>query len=141
MHGRNRKLLFFAAVAVGTKLKTTVAAVVTAVVEKAKRINWSKGANKRKLEQAIKDWDEKTGDRLDSNGEVIKNMKTFCTNVGISYNTIQKYIHGDPKKRRTITNDVGTRHLFSNGVQKFIADTIALQDRSKNGLTPSAVIK
>ena len=138
---KKSKTAVFAAVAVGTKLKTTAAAVVTAVVAKAKRINWSKGANKRKLEQAIKDWDEKTGDRLDSNGEVIKNMKTFCINVGISYNTIKKYVHGDPKKRRTITNGVGPRPLFSNGDQQFIADTIALQDRSNNGLTPSAVIE
>ena len=106
----------------------------------AKRINWSKGANKQKLEQDIKDWDEKTGERLDFNGEVIKNMETFCTIVGISYYTIQKYVHGDPKKRRTITNGVGSRPLFSKGDQKFIADTITLQDRLNDGLIPAAVV-
>ena len=37
-------------------------------------MNWSKGDNKRKLDQVIKDWDEETGDRLDSNGKVIESI-------------------------------------------------------------------
>ena len=78
MHGRKSKTSAITAAAVGAKLKTTAAAVVTAVVAKVKQINWSKGDNKRKLDQAIKDWDEETGDRIDSNGEVIESMSQFC---------------------------------------------------------------
>ena len=58
---KKSKTAVCAAAAVGAKLKTTTAAVVTAVVAKAKakQMNWSKGDNNKKLEQAVKDWDEK----------------------------------------------------------------------------------
>ena len=84
--------------------------------------------------------DEETGDRLDSNGKVIENMLQFCTTIGIQKNTFKKYVHGNQKKRRRTTNGVRKRPHFSKRGQKFMADTIALQDRSNDGLTPSAMI-
>ena len=101
-------------------MKTTAAAVVTAVVAKAKQINWSKGDNKRKLDQAIKDWDEETGDRIDSNGEVIETMSQFCTVIGISKNTFKFYVHDDQKKRRTTTNGVEKRRSFPNVIKNLL---------------------
>ena len=115
-----------AAAAVGAKLKTTATAVVTAVVGKATRVNWSKGVNKRKMDQAIRDWDEKTGGRRDSNGEVIDSVLQFCTSIGIQRHSFQKHVHGNHKKRRTTTNGVRNRPLFSKSDQKFMTDTIAL---------------
>ena len=95
---KKSKTAVCAAAAVGAKLKTTTAAVVTAVVAKAKtkRINWSKGENKRKLDQAVEDWDGKKGDRLDGNGEVV-GIDQFCNVVGMKKKYIPKACKSRPQ--------------------------------------------
>ena len=67
-------------------------------------------------------------------------MAQFCNVVDIPKNKFKKYAHGEQNKRRTITNGVGNRPLYSRCDRKFVADTIALHYRSNNGLTPAAVI-
>ena len=105
-----------------------------------KRINWGLEPNKWKLEKAISDWIRKKGDRLDSNGEVIDNMNTFCNVVGISKFTLQKYVHKDPNKRRKIGNSVGNPPLLPKQDQRFLSEIIVRKDRANNGIGIEDVI-
>ena len=90
------------------KSKTEAVVIATKVKEKEKvtPTNWSKGDNKKKMDKAVKDWLEKTGYRLNTNGEVIFTMNKFCHIVQIPINTFQKYVHIDPNTRRIITDGV-----------------------------------
>ena len=53
------------------KKKLETVPVSTAVKPKVTRTNWAKGEDKTKMDRAVKDWLEKTGDRVDSQGKVI----------------------------------------------------------------------
>ena len=104
------------------------------------RTNWSKGDNKKKMDKAVKDWLGKTGDRLDTNSEVIFTMNKFCRIVQIPINTFQKYVCNDPNTRRIITDSVGREPIIPKRDQKFIAGITARHDRANDGLKVCAVI-
>ena len=64
------------------------------------------------MDKAVKDWLEKTGDRLDTNGEVIFSMIFFCHIVQIPINTFQKYVRTNLNMRRIITDGVGRKPII-----------------------------
>ena len=89
------------------------------------RTNWSKGDNKKKMDKAVKDWLGKTGDRLDTNHEVIFTKNKFCCIVQIPINTFQKYVHTDPNTRRIITDGVGRKPIIP---KKKIGNSLLILD-------------
>ena len=103
--------------------------------KKSRRINWGKpGPDRDKLDKAINDWLEKTGDALDANGEEIKNLHTYANLVDIPFDTIYKYVHPDVDKRRTLgKGERGRKQLLSDGDKKFLAETLCRLDRANDG--------
>jgi hypothetical protein len=55
--------------------------------KKRSRINWGAPPHRAKMETAINDWFQKTGDAVDSNGEAIEDASVFAGLVGIPYHT------------------------------------------------------
>ena len=124
-------------------LNSVAGVIATTVKVKAieTRTNWSKGDDKKRMDLAIGDWLEKTGDALNASGNKIIHMETFCCIIQITSNTFQKYVRINPNNRRKIKHGVGTEPLLSTSDLKFIADTIVRHDWSNNGLSCNAVIE
>lgn len=60
---------------------------------KRKRVNWGAPENRQIMQNAIDDWFNESGDRLDDNDELIENYQVFARKVGIPHKTFHKYIH------------------------------------------------
>jgi hypothetical protein len=54
-----------------------------------RRTNWGEGEAKISMENAVSEWDGKTGRALDSNGEE-RPLRVFSAVVGIPYDTLKK---------------------------------------------------
>ena len=72
----------------------------------------ARGTIKRRWIRPSKIGWKKTGDRLDTNGEVISSMYAFCSIVQIHMNKFQKYVRIDPNARRIITDGVGRKPII-----------------------------
>jgi hypothetical protein len=72
--------------------------------KKRSRINWGAPPHRAKMETAINDWFQKTGDAVDSNGEAIEDANFFAGLVDIPYNTLYKYIQPNEVTRRILGN-------------------------------------
>ena len=68
-------------------------------IVKKERTNWQFPDNIKLLRKAVCDWDNKEGMCLDSNGEGIKVLRTYCNIVGIPYNTFSKYVSEKQSKK------------------------------------------
>lgn len=98
------------------------------------RINWGKEPHHSKLQKAIDDYLNKTGDALDNNDEWIEDINVYAALVGIPYNTLYKYVCPRAESRRVL--GVGTRgrtQLISDDNVKFIGETFVRLDRSNDG--------
>lgn len=105
----------------------------------AKRTNWSKGPNKVKLEDALLEWNSKTGRHLDGNGEP-RTLFVFSMIVGIPYSTLKKYVCGDDTTRRSVGMSAGRKPLVDETKQNFLKDTLIRHDRGNDGKSPSETI-
>ena len=95
-----------------------------------KRINWGKFPHRLRLKSAIDDWDKKTGDALDINGDVISSKRLFSAIVGIPFKTFAPYVHPNKKRRRSLGNGLrGKEKVLSSGDVEFIAEVCARADR------------
>jgi len=102
--------------------------------KKRSRINWGAPPHRAKMETAINDWFQKTGDAVDSNGEAIEDAKIFAGLVDIPYNTLYKYIQPNEVTRRILGNgDRGPPKLLDPGDVQFIGETLARADRCNDG--------
>ena len=87
------------------------------------RTNWSKGEDAKRMATAVKDWLDKSGSALDSNGEQIP-LKSFCLLVDIPYRTFHKYVLPDLSKRRVLGKSVGKKPILDPGQRKFVTDVL-----------------
>jgi len=102
--------------------------------KKRSRINWGAPPHRAKMETAINDWFQKTGDAVDSNGEAIEDASVFAGLVGIPYHTLYKYIHPEEGKRRILGNgERGRQKLLDNDDVQFLGETLARLDRCNDG--------
>jgi hypothetical protein len=101
--------------------------------------NWGEGEAKISMENAVSEWDGKTGQALDSNGEE-RSLRVFAAVVSIPYDTLKMYVSSDAEKRRVIGNCVGCAPLLRKGNQTFIADVLARKDRVNEGASPAEAI-
>jgi hypothetical protein len=94
---------------------------------KAKRTNWALPKNQAKLEKAVSDCDNDTGDAVDSNGDKLT-LTVFSNTISIPYHTFKLYVTKDKGKRRLIGKHVGNKPLVSQKDQHFLADVLARMD-------------
>ena len=98
--------------------------------KKMKRINWGKFPHQLRLMSAIDDWDNKTGDALDINGDVISSKSLFSAIVGIPLKTLAPYVHPNKKRRWILGNGLrGKEKVLTGGDVEFIAEVCARADR------------
>ena len=60
--------------------------------KKAVRINWGVGAAKAQLEQAVLEWDQKTGRALHPETKNLLSLRDYAKRVAIPYHTFRKYV-------------------------------------------------
>jgi len=102
--------------------------------QKKSRTNWGAPSNRPKLEKAINDYLNKEGNAIDRNGVFIENRTIYAGLVGIPYNTLYRYIHPDVEKRQKLGDgNRGRERLMENENCKFVAETLARQDRCNDG--------
>ena len=93
----------------------------TAVEQKiSRRTNWGVGDNKKKMERAVDNWNKKTGNAVDCNGEQVA-LKTYSTLTSIPYNTLVKYITGDANKQHKVGCTIGQNKILDDDTA-FVVD-------------------
>jgi hypothetical protein len=88
------------------------------------------------LEKALSERMNKTGRYYDSNKEPHP-LNLCCGYVGISYNTMIKYVRGNSETRRTLICGVGTKCLVESKEQKFLVDIMLRKDCADGRLAMS----
>lgn len=101
---------------------------------KKTRINWSKGEAHERLVNAVSDWDNNTGDKMNDNGEPLP-IAEFCFLVGIPRSTFEKYIRNNKSKRREIGKGAGRPALLPKDSVDIIQDSLARADRANDGFS------
>jgi hypothetical protein len=101
---------------------------------KKSRTNWGKRENRTKMEKAINDWVDKSGDIYDNNGEMIDDWKVFANKVGIPPDTFYKYIR--PKNPKQLGDGSwGKKKLMTEEDIEFAGCVLARADRGNDGLS------
>ena len=95
---------------------------------KKKRSNWGKGGNLVRLIKVVHDWDNKTGDDMDSRNEKLW-LVHFCTIVGIPLSTFENYVGPN---RRDIGKSVGCPLLLNPKDVTVITDALRRADREND---------
>jgi hypothetical protein len=106
---------------------------------KQKRTNWSKGENLLKIASAVKDWEDETGEALDSNGEKLR-LAVYSNVVGIPYSTFKKFVAAKQETRREVGKSVGKAPLLAKQDQLFLAELLVRKDRANDGAQPKEAI-
>jgi hypothetical protein len=104
-----------------------------------KRTNWAKGENLLKMTSAVKNWEDKTGEALDSNGEKLR-LAVYSNVVGIPYNTLKKFVGAKQETRREVGKSVGKAPLLPKEDQLFLAELFVRKDRANDGAKPKEAI-
>ena len=87
-----------------------------------KRVNWNLPESKDRLQKALRDWDEKTGEHLTS--EPGLSIRKYATLVNIPLATFSSYACADVTKRKQVGIQVGARELISEASGSFAIDAI-----------------
>ena len=109
--------------------------------KKKSRTNWGAPANRQRIEKAISDYLNKEGNAIDRNGVFIENRTIYAGLVGISFNTLYRYIHPYEEKRQKLGNgERGRKKLIDGENCDFVAETLARQDRCNDGASRKEAI-
>jgi hypothetical protein len=104
-----------------------------------KRSNWAKGENLLKMTSAVKNWEDKTGEALDSNGEKL-GLPAYSNVVGTPCNTLKKFVGAKQETRREVGKSVGEAPLLPKEDQLFLAELFVRKDRANDGAKPKEAI-
>ena len=70
----------------------------------------------RKIQRAVLDWGDGTGDCVDENGIPFEknrlNMKVLAEKIGVPFFTLENFLFSDLSKRRIIGDGVGGKSLL-----------------------------
>jgi hypothetical protein len=112
------------------KKKTTVAT----------RTNWGKGEPLERITKAVNEWNDKTGQYWDSNGEA-RLLRAFSSVVNIPYDTFKKYVPSSgATSKRELGKSAGRPSLMNPDDQRFVADIVTRHDHGNDGKSTSKVI-
>jgi hypothetical protein len=96
------------------------------------RVNWSQGEDAKRLQGAVQDWDNKTGEWLSLTPAMSLHMYARC--VGISKTVLHKNTHPDLAKRQKLGSHAGKPTLLGDELQQFGVDVLCRRDRGNEGL-------
>jgi len=100
------------------------------------RTNWSKGAARDKLQNAINEWDER--DTNPAIGQM--SMRRYAKSKAIPFQTFQSYGHGNSAKRQTLGDGGGKKSLLPKGDINMIVEMIIRRDRANEGYTRQEIV-
>jgi hypothetical protein len=106
---------------------------------KKRRINWGEGAEKVKLDTAIKEWEGGGRCAPDRSGGPLS-LRGFSGLCNIPYETFKKYVAKDSNKRRVCGESVGRAPLLGKEDQRFLVEVMARKDPANDGANPSEAI-
>jgi len=81
---------------------------------------------------AVNNWEDKTGEALDSNGEELR-LRAYSNVVGIPYDTFKKFVPANQEKRREVGKSVGKAPLLKKEDQNFLAELFVRKDHANDG--------
>ena len=86
------------------------------------------------MSTAVEDWLGEKGLRYDDNEELIMDMNVYANRVGIPRDSIYRYIHPDPKKRKLLGDGSrGKAKIMTNDDVGFVGQALARLDRGNDG--------
>jgi hypothetical protein len=104
-----------------------------------KRTNWSKGERLLKMTSAMKNWEDKTGKALDSNGKKLR--LAVCSDVvGTPCHTFKKFVTAKQETPREVGKSLGKAPLLAKEDQLFLAELFVRKDRANDGAQPKEAI-